>query len=81
MLTAKDVSLLFRVSPKTVRLWARDGILPFTRIGKKYLFCKREIEGVKSRVRSLKIESEIQESFNRNSLLPLNCEERKRLWL
>ena len=45
-LTAGEIANTCRVSDETVRNWARAGRLKAIRIGRKYLFAKRDIESM-----------------------------------
>lgn len=44
VMTARDVALLLHVPVSTVEDWARRGILPSVKIGRRRLYIRRNIE-------------------------------------
>lgn len=49
VLTGRDVALLLHVPVSTVEDWARRGLLPSVKIGRRRLYIREEIERVLTR--------------------------------
>jgi excisionase family DNA binding protein len=50
LLTTEEVATIFRVDDKTVRRWARDGLLPHIRtLGGNYRFRDDEVEALRTK--------------------------------
>lgn len=43
LLTLKETAALLRHHPKTVERWARDGKIPFYRVGSRVLFQRSDV--------------------------------------
>jgi len=46
LLDAQDVMFLLHISPRTLQTFRYNGTLPYTRIGKKFYFCRADIENI-----------------------------------
>lgn len=42
-LTTKELAIMLKIQEQTIRMWAREGRIPFVKVGSDYRFIREEV--------------------------------------